>query len=54
MSSQFKKYIVWIRNGCEGWTFQDFDTLEEAVNCESYGSEKIITMEVKYKIEEIK
>jgi len=47
-----KKYIVWIHNGCEGWTFSDFDTLEEAVKCESYGQQKIITTEVKYTIKE--
>lgn len=27
-----KKYLVWYDYGYEGWTFQEFDSLEEAQN----------------------
>jgi len=49
-----KKYIVWTRNGCDGWNWTDYDTLEEAVKHESYWADKIITTEVKYKVVEKK
>jgi hypothetical protein len=53
---KLKKYIVWVHNGCEGWSLSgDYDTLKEAVEHESYGADKIITTEVKYQIvEEVK
>lgn len=38
-----KPYITWVNNGSEGWSPHGCDTLEEAFNVESYGSEKIIT-----------
>jgi hypothetical protein len=47
------KYIVWVRNGCDGWSPTEYITLEEAIHHESYGSEKIITKEVRYEIKEI-
>jgi len=47
-----KKYIVWTNSGCEGWYPSEYDTLEEAVNHESYGMKKIITTEVKYTVKE--
>jgi len=47
------KYLVWQHNGCEGWSWEGYNTIEEAVKHESYGSKKIITTPVKIKIEDI-
>jgi hypothetical protein len=49
-----RKYLVWTNNGSGGWILTTYDTFEEAIKHESYGSEKIITTEVKYKITELK
>ncbi len=38
-----EKYIVWINYGSGGWSPTGFETLDEAVKHETYGSEKIIT-----------
>ena len=46
-------FIVWIDNGGEGWTWEGFNTIEEALNKESYGFQKIITKPVKYTIKEV-
>lgn len=47
-----KSYICWVNYGCEGYQPHDYETVEEAVKHESYGSEKIITKLVKYDIKE--
>lgn len=38
-----KKYIVWVDYGYEGWAPTYYDTLQECVDHNSYGSRKIIT-----------
>ena len=53
MEHEFFEYIVWVDYGSEGWSPYSFDTLEAALLCESYGSRKIITKQVKYKVEEV-
>ena len=45
-------YVVWEDFGYEGWRWCGFQTLEEAVEYNGYGSYKTITKTVKYKIEE--
>lgn len=47
-----KKYIVWTNHGYEGWSPEYYETLEEAINHDSYGSEKIITKKVNFTIQE--
>lgn len=37
-----KKYIKWINYGAEGWQPVGFDTLKEAIEHNSYGSEWVI------------
>ena len=47
------KYIVWVNNGYEGWSWTGYDTLEEALRHEGYGNEKAITRPVRFEIKEI-
>lgn len=37
------KYIAWVDRGYGNWSAQGFETLKEAIGCETYGSEKMIT-----------
>jgi len=47
-----KKYILWINNGCEGWNFREFDTLEECLDEPRYGTDYMITKAVDIEIKE--
>ncbi len=48
-----KKYIVWTDYGYEGWRPTGYDSIEDAVRHESYGSETIITTKVNILISEL-
>ena len=44
MKDELKKpWIVWVDFGYEGWNPNGYDTIQEAVKHESYGSPKVIT-----------
>lgn len=45
-------YIVWTSNGYY-WSKSEYEDLKSAIEHESYGSEKIVTKVVKYKITEV-
>lgn len=40
------KYTCWVDYGCEGWVPNEYDTLKEAIEHNSYGSPKRITKDV--------
>lgn len=49
------KYIVWSHYESEGWSPTGFETLNEALLCDTYGQDKLITSgEVKFEATEIK
>jgi hypothetical protein len=52
MAVKILNYTCWVNGGCEGWHPYEYDTLEEALKHESYGSEKCITRYVVYEIVE--
>jgi hypothetical protein len=47
-----KLYQFWQNHGYEGWNMQDFDTLEEALKCDTYGDDWFITKRVDWKVKE--
>lgn len=48
-----QKYYVWVNHGYEGWSPHGYNTVEEAIAHEGYGSEKVITKIVDYEIKEV-
>ena len=48
-----KEYILWVNYGTEGWGWQDFDTLKEALESEKFGHDWTITKRVDYEIKEV-
>jgi hypothetical protein len=48
-----KRFIVWDNHGYGEWSHSYYDTLEEALNHNSYGSEHILTKEVDYSVKEV-
>lgn len=49
-----EKYIVWTNYGLEGWKYDEYSSLEEAVNHEAYRMETMITKKVEYEVKEKK
>jgi hypothetical protein len=47
-----KKYQLWIRNGCEGYSYAEYNTLKECLEVEKYSSDFVITKRVDYEIKE--
>lgn len=47
-----KKYLLWIDHGSEGWTFEEFNTIEECLTFERYGGDFIITKTVDWEVKE--
>lgn len=48
------KYVVWVNYGWEGWNPTGYEELEDAINHESHGYDKVITSgKVKIKVEEV-
>jgi hypothetical protein len=47
------KYIVWVDYYSDGWNPTPYETLAEALKHESYGSGKITTKPVIFRVEEI-
>jgi hypothetical protein len=43
-------YTVWTDHGYDGWSPTDYETLDEAIAHESYGSEKHISKPVKFTV----
>ena len=52
MRTLHKPYQVWTDSGGEGFSLQEYDTLEECLTCEKYTSTWYITKRVDIKIEE--
>lgn len=48
-----KKYTVWVEYGCEGWHPYSYETLTEAIQHDSYGNKKRITIDVDWEIKDI-
>lgn len=54
MELEEAKYIAWVYYSHEGWSPNPYKTLKEAIEHESYGSRKVITLGlVKYEIKEV-
>lgn len=45
-------YTVWTKNGSEGWSWCDYQTLEDAVLVEKYTTEWVVTKPVDFQISE--
>jgi hypothetical protein len=47
-----KKYQLWVYHGYEGYELCEFDTLEECLTHERYGSDFTITQKVDWEVKE--
>ena len=53
MAKLTKQYQRWTHYGSEGWSLDEFNTLEEAMSAANYGSDFVITKKVEVEIKEI-
>lgn len=47
-----KDYQLWVNYGYDGWSLTEYDTIEEALKAETYGSDWVITKRVDYEVKE--
>lgn len=45
-----KRYQVWVDYGYDGWSYEEYDTLEQCVQRTNYGSDYYITERVSAKV----
>ena len=47
-----KKYQLWVNLGYDGWNLTECDSIQEALEVETYGSDWVITSRVDYEVKE--
>lgn len=52
MIKLIKKYQLWTQEGCEGWSYTEFDTLEECLTAQRYTTNFMVTQKVDFEIKE--
>ena len=51
--SKAKPYLVWTDYSYDGWSYNEYATLDEAVRCDKNGRTFIIAKEIFFKVEEV-